>query len=139
MDVDQFAFDLPAELIAQFLPPLRGSSRLLHLSGTNGSLRDLFFSDLPELVQPGDLVVFNDTRVMKARLFAHKETGGKVEILVERVLAERRVLALMRASHAPRPGARLQLAPGMHAVVLERQGEFYLLEIVGECTAYEMM
>jgi len=139
MDVDQFAFDLPADLIAQFPPPQRSSSRLLHLSGATGAVRDLSFSELPELLAPRDLLVFNDTRVMKARLFAHKDTGGKIEILVERVRTERQVLALIRASHAPRPGARLHIAPGVEARVLEREGELYLLEIVGNCTAFEMM
>jgi S-adenosylmethionine:tRNA ribosyltransferase-isomerase len=139
MDVDQFAFDLPADLIAQFPPPQRSSSRLLHLSGATGAVRDLSFSDLPELLAPRDLLVFNDTRVMKARLFAHKDTGGRIEILVERVRTERQVLALIRASHAPRPGARLHIARGVEARVLEREGELYLLEIAGDCTALEMM
>jgi S-adenosylmethionine:tRNA ribosyltransferase-isomerase len=139
MDVDEFAFDLPADLIAQFPPPQRGQSRLLHLQGTTGEVRDLNFSDLPELSRAGDLLVFNDTRVMKARLFAHKESGGKIEILVERIVAERRVLALIRASHAPRPGMRLHIAAGVDADVIERNGEFYLLELIGDRTALEVM
>jgi S-adenosylmethionine:tRNA ribosyltransferase-isomerase len=139
MDVDQFAFDLPADLIAQFPPPQRGSSRLLHLHGATGAVRDLYFSDLPELLQAGDLLVFNDTRVMKARLFALKSSGGKIEILVERVVADQRVLALLRASHAPRPGARLHVAAGVDAEVIERDGEFYLLELTGDRSAREVM
>jgi S-adenosylmethionine:tRNA ribosyltransferase-isomerase len=139
MDVDEFAFDLPDELIAQFPPLERGHSRLLHLDGAGGELHDLNFSDLPGLLQPGDLLVFNDTRVMKARLFAHKESGGKIEILVERIVAERRVLALIRASHAPRSGTILHIAPGIDAEVIDRSGEFYLLELAGEHTALEVM
>jgi S-adenosylmethionine:tRNA ribosyltransferase-isomerase len=139
MDVDEFAFDLPDELIAQFPPLERGHSRLLHLDGAGGELHDLNFSDLPGLLQPGDLLVFNDTRVMKARLFAHKESGGKIEILVERIVAERRVLALIRASHAPRSGTTLHIAPGIDAEVIERSGEYYLLELAGGHTALEVM
>ncbi len=139
MDVDQFAFDLPADLIAQFPPPQRGQSRLLHLMGASGTLRDLAFSDLPDLVQPGDLLVFNDTRVMKARLFARKHSGGKVEILVERVVADNRVLAQVRASHPPRPGSLLRVAEAVDAEVLGRNGEFYLLQFTGQRTAQEMM
>jgi S-adenosylmethionine:tRNA ribosyltransferase-isomerase len=139
MDVDEFAFDLPADLIAQFPPAERGASRLLHLDGARGELHDLNFSDLPGLLQPGDLLVFNDTRVMKARLFAHKESGGRIEILVERIVAERRVLALIRASHAPRNGASLHIAPGIDAEMIERNGEFYLLDLVGGYTALEVM
>ena len=139
MDVDEFAFDLPDELIAQFPPLERGHSRLLHLDGAGGELHDLNFSDLPGLLQPGDLLVFNDTRVMKARLFAHKESGGKIEILVERMVAERRVQALIRASHAPRSGTTLHIAPGINAEVIERSGEFYLLELAGGHTALEVM
>src|SRR4051812_36523771 len=127
MDVDEFAFDLPADLIAQSPPVERGRSRLLHLDGARGELHDLNFSDLPGLLRPGDLLVFNDTRVMKARLFAHKASGGKIEILVERIVAERRVLALVRASHAPREGATLHIAPGVDAEVIGRSGQFYLL------------
>jgi S-adenosylmethionine:tRNA ribosyltransferase-isomerase len=139
MDVDQFAFDLPADLIAQFPPPQRGQSRLLHLQGDTGAVRDLLFSDLPGLLQPGDLLVFNDTRVMKARLFARKESGGKVEIMVERVVADDKALAMLRASHAPRPGSRLQVADGVDAQVLERAGDMYLLQFSGGCRTLEVM
>ena len=139
MDVDQFAFDLPAELIAQFPPPQRGRSRLLHLDGALGAIRDYHFSDLPQLVQPGDLLVFNDTRVMKARLAARKDTGGKLEILIERVIADRRVLAMIKASHAPRPGNVLRIADAVEAEVLERDGQFYVLQFSGDRTAHDAM
>jgi S-adenosylmethionine:tRNA ribosyltransferase-isomerase len=139
MDVDQFAFDLPAELIAQFPPPQRGASRLLHLNGATGVVRDHHFSDLPQLLQPGNLLVFNDTQVMKARLTARKDTGGKLEILIERVIAERRVLAMIKASHAPRPGSWLRVADAVDAEVLERDGELYVLQFSGDRTAQEVM
>lgn len=138
MDVDQFAFELPDELIAQFPPPQRGQSRLLHLDGTTGAVRDLAFSALPDLVRPGDLLVFNDTRVMKARLSARKETGGKVEILVERVLADDEVLAMVRASHAPQPGSRLAVGEGVDALVLDRTEDLYRLRWLG-ASAFEVM
>src|SRR3954447_3626419 len=139
MDVDQFAFDLPADLIAQFPPPHRGQSRLLHLAGDTGLVRDLRFCDLPELLEAGDLLVFNDTRVMKARLFARKESGGKVEILIERVVSDGKVLAMIRASHAPRPGSRLRIADGVEAQIVERDGELYLLQLSGVGAALEVM
>ncbi|HUI59124.1 MAG TPA: S-adenosylmethionine:tRNA ribosyltransferase-isomerase, partial [Steroidobacteraceae bacterium] len=103
MRLEQFDFNLPDELIAQYPPERRGMSRLLHLGGAGGGMRDLVFQDLPDLMRPGDLLVFNDTRVLKARLFGVKPTGGKVELLIKRVLSERRALALMRASHPPSP------------------------------------
>src|SRR3954470_17926349 len=139
MDVDQFAFDLPADLIAQFPPPHRGQSRLLHLEGDTGLMRDLRFCDLPDLLEAGDLLVFNDTRVMKARLFARKESGGKVEILIERVVSDRKVLAMIRASHAPRARSRLRIADGVEAQIVERDREMYLLQFSGSCGALEVM
>src|SRR5262245_38781339 len=128
MRLDQFDFDLPPELIAQHPPAQRGESRLLHLDGVDGAIRDLAFADLPALIAPGDLLVFNDTRVIKARLFGEKSTGGKVELLIERIVDSKRALALLRASHAPQPGADLMIAGTIPARVLERRGEFYLLE-----------
>jgi S-adenosylmethionine:tRNA ribosyltransferase-isomerase len=139
MHLDQFDFDLPTELIAQHPPERRGQSRLLHLDGSSGCLRDLVFRDLLELAAPGDLLVFNDTRVIKARLFAEKSSGGKVELLIERVLGPKHALALLRASHAPRSGAVLKLAGTAQVKVIERRGEFYLLEFGGGLTVLEWL
>jgi len=122
MHVADFDFDLPDELIAQFPPALRGGSRLLHVEAS-GTLHDRRFCDLPALLRPDDLLVMNDTRVIKARLFGHKESGGKVELLVERVLDERDALAFIRSSHAPRPGSRIRLADDVAAEVLARQDD----------------
>ncbi|HRK77922.1 MAG TPA: tRNA preQ1(34) S-adenosylmethionine ribosyltransferase-isomerase QueA [Thiobacillus sp.] len=122
MHVADFDFDLPDELIAQFPPALRGGSRLLHVEAS-GMLHDRRFCDLPALLRPDDLLVMNDTRVIKARLFGHKESGGKVELLVERVLDEHDALAFIRASHAPRPGSRIRLADDVAAEVLARQDD----------------
>lgn len=127
-----FHFELPPELIADYPLPERAASRLLGLNGRSGALRDGRFSDLPTLLAPGDLLVLNDTRVMPARLFGRKETGGKLELLIERVLDERRALAHVRASKSPRPGSRLKLEGGVAARVEGRDGEYFLLAFEGE-------
>ena len=127
MQLSDFRFDLPPELIAQHPLPGRGDSRLLALDGSNGALRDWHFADLPALLRPGDLLVFNNTRVMRARLFGQKVSGGRVEILVERVLAQDQALAQIRASKSPKPGARILLGGGETLEVLGREGDLYLL------------
>jgi len=127
-----FHFDLPDELIAQYPTAERTASRLLCLDGNSGALADRRFCNLPQLLRAGDLLVFNDTRVIPARLFGQKETGGKVEVLVERVLDERRVLAHVRASKSPKPGSHLTLEGGVNAEMLVRQGELFELALSGE-------
>lgn len=122
MRVADFDFDLPDELIAQFPPAVRGGSRLLHVEAC-GTLHDRWFGDLPTLLRPDDLLVMNDTRVIKARLFGTKESGGKVELLVERVTGEFDALAFIRASHAPKPGSRIHLAEDISLEVLARQDD----------------
>ena len=131
MQLDAFDFDLPGELIAQHPPAQRGESRLLALNSADGALADRRFSDLPQLLRPDDVLVFNDTRVLKARLFGRKSSGGRVELLVERVLDHRRVVAQVRASHAPPPGSVLTLTGGAEVRVLAREGGFYRLEFLG--------
>ena len=124
--VDDFDFDLPPALIAQHPAPQRSGSRLL--DGTGARPVDLRFTDLPGLLAPGDLLVFNDTRVIKARLFGEKPTGGAVEALIERVLPAcdgqtHEVLAHLRASKSPRPGSTVRFADGaFEAEVLGRGG-----------------
>jgi S-adenosylmethionine:tRNA ribosyltransferase-isomerase len=105
MRLADFDFDLPDELIAQYPPAERTASRLLQLDGTN--LTDRRFTDLPDLIRSGDLLVFNNTRVMAARLYGRKATGGRVEILLERLLASDHALAHIRASRAPKIGSTL--------------------------------
>ncbi|MFL1465919.1 tRNA preQ1(34) S-adenosylmethionine ribosyltransferase-isomerase QueA [Marinobacter sp. DUT-3] len=112
MNVSDFHFDLPDELIARYPLKERSASRLLSLDGLSGETRHLRFTDLPDLLQPGDLLVFNDTRVIPARLFGQKETGGQVEVLVERVLGEREILAHVRASKALKEGQKVLLEDG---------------------------
>jgi len=122
MQIADFDFDLPDDLIAQFPPAVRGGSRLLHVEAS-GTLHDRWFSELPTLLRPDDLLVMNDTRVIKARLFGTKDSGGKVELLVERVLGEHDALAFIRASHAPKPGSRIHLADDVAVEVVARQDD----------------
>jgi S-adenosylmethionine:tRNA ribosyltransferase-isomerase len=128
MRVEEFDYDLPEALIAQFPPAQRTAGRMLHLDGTTGEFVDHRFAELPDFVREGDLFVFNDTRVIKARLLGTKTSGGKVEALIERVTAPRRALAMVRASHAPLPGQKLAFGNGATAVVIERKDDLFLLE-----------
>jgi len=128
MRIEEFDFELPQDLIAQFPAAQRSASRLLHLDGATGSYGDHFFVDLPTLVRSGDLLVFNDTKVIKARLQGTRESGGKVEALIERIVSPRRALAMLRTSHTPRPGQKFRFGDLAHATMIERQGEFFLLE-----------
>lgn len=123
MRASEFDYALPAELVAQYPAPRRGASRLLHLEA-DGTLHDRTFEDLPSLVDQRDVIVLNDTRVIKARLFGRKPSGGQVEIFVERLLAPRQALALMRAGHAPKVGTEV-LIGDVRAVVEGRDGELY--------------
>lgn len=127
MHLDDFDYVLPPELIAHHPAPERTASRLLHLDGSSGRRADRMFRDLPELVRSGDLLVLNDTRVIKARLRGTKPTGGNIEVLIERVLGAHHVLAQIRASHPPREGTVLHLADGVRAAVLARQGALFRL------------
>jgi S-adenosylmethionine:tRNA ribosyltransferase-isomerase len=131
--LSDFDFDLPPELVAQHPLPERSASRLLEVRpAADGGLADRAFGDIVDLLAPGDLLVFNDTRVLKARFFGVKESGGKVEVLVERVLDERTVHAQVRASKSPPPGVQIRLADAFDVVVGERAGEFYTLHFPGD-------
>lgn len=138
MQRSDFHYDLPDELIAQFPTGNRQDSRLLHLPRGGEEPVDRLFVDLPLLLNPGDLLVFNDTRVMRARLFGTKATGGRVELLIERVLEPRRGLAHIRASKSPRAGSRILLEGGG---VLEVQGRQEDLFVIAACDAdlHELM
>ena len=133
MLISDFDYELPGELIARHPARDRRDSRLLAV--TDG-LADLGFADLPSLLCAGDLLVFNDTRVIKARLSARKATGGKAEILIERVESERAGLAMIRASKSPGPGGRLLLEGGAEAVVTGREEDLFALKFSTDVLPY---
>ncbi|MDD7544011.1 tRNA preQ1(34) S-adenosylmethionine ribosyltransferase-isomerase QueA [Actinobacillus porcinus] len=142
MKVSDFHFDLPDELIARYPKPERTASRLLQLNGENGEIFHRTFSDVLDLIQEGDLLVFNNTRVIPARMFGHKASGGKIEVLVERVLSETTFLAHVRSSKAPKAGAELILGEdklgegnGVRVNMLGRQDALFELEIADKSTA----
>ena len=142
MKVSDFYFDLPDELIARYPKTERTSSRLLQLNGENGKIFHRTFADVLDLVNAGDLLIFNNTRVIPARMFGRKTSGGKVEVLVERVLTEERFLAHVRSSKAPKEGTELILGEdklgegnGIKAVMLGRQGALFELKIIEKSTA----
>jgi S-adenosylmethionine:tRNA ribosyltransferase-isomerase len=124
-----FHFELPGELIAQAPLPKRGESRLLVLDGESGELQDRMFADLPSLLRRGDLLVLNDTRVLPARLHARKPSGGRVELLLERLLDARRALFQLKASHKPKADSVLELPGEARARVIGRDGALFELEI----------
>lgn len=137
MRTSDFNYQLPEELIAQYPLQKRTASRLLHVKG--GSFKDCMFSDLLTLVGPGDLMIFNDTRVIPARLHGHKHSGGKVEVLIERILDEHRVLAHIRASKSPRTGSKLLLEDEVNAEMLGRHGELFELEFKSAQTVLQIL
>jgi S-adenosylmethionine:tRNA ribosyltransferase-isomerase len=125
MKVADFDYALPPELIAQHPAPERGASRLLHLDGRTGEITDRQFADFPDLVDSRDLLVLNDTRVIKARLTGRKSTGGKIELFIERVIGEREALALLRSSHPPLPGGTLIVGNDCTVELLGREGDLW--------------
>jgi S-adenosylmethionine:tRNA ribosyltransferase-isomerase len=132
MRTQDFDFFLPDALIAQHPTNKRNASRLLHLDGDTGQIADKLFTDLPDFLSVGDLLVFNDTRVIKARLFGHKATGGNIELLVERVLDAHNVLAHIRASRAPKAHAKLTLANAFDAEVISRDSDLFHVKFLGD-------
>lgn len=131
MKKSDFDFELPSDLIAQTPLPTRSDSRLLLLDAGVPATQDRMFRDLPDLLRPGDLLVFNDTRVLPARLFGCKESGGAVEILIERVCGSREALAQLRVSKKPKVDSRIVLDDGSILIVLGRDGEFFRLRVDG--------
>lgn len=130
MKVSDFRFDLPERLIAQYPLRERSASRLLHVERESGRRQDRAFADLPELLEAGDLLVFNNTRVIPARLWARKESGGRVEIMIERVVDDHEALVQLRANRKPAPGAHLFVEGQGDLEVLGRKDEFWRLRIV---------
>ena len=129
LSLADFDYDLPPGLIAQFPLPERTASRLLVMDGSH--LEDRRFDNLPDLLRAGDLLVFNDTRVLHARLHGVKDSGGRIEVLIERPVGRHEALAQIRASHAPWPGSRLVLEGGLEVSVVAREEAFFLLRFPG--------
>lgn len=135
MQLSDFHFELPEELIARYPQPERSASRLLCMDRQSGALQHQVFRDLLAELNPGDLLVFNNTKVIPARLFGQKDSGGKVEVLVERILDERRFLAHVRASKSPKAGTELLLEQEARVQMLGRQGELFELALLSDETA----
>lgn len=128
-NLSDFDFLLPPELIAQYPLPERSASRLLCVNRDNDTYQHLNFRDLPNLLIPGDLLVFNDTRVIPARFYAHKISGGKVEILVERILNEGKILAHVRANKPLKIGTPLVINDAVTATIIDRQDNLFIIEL----------
>ncbi|GAB6261632.1 tRNA preQ1(34) S-adenosylmethionine ribosyltransferase-isomerase QueA [Photobacterium sp. R1] len=141
MQVSDFHFDLPDELIARYPQPERSASRLLHLDGNSGDVQHQSFKNVLDLVQPGDLLVFNNTRVIPARMFGRKASGGKLEVLVERLLDDKRILAHVRASKAPKPGTQLLLGENdeFEAEMVARHDALFEIRFNSELTVLEIL
>ena len=139
MKRSDFHYELPDELIARYPASERSASRLLVLGRVDGSLADRSFTDLLSYLQPGDLLVFNDTRVIPARLFGNKDSGGKVEILVERILDAHSCLAHVRASKSPKPGSLIRVEGGGELRMQARRGELFLLQREGEGSLLDLL
>src|SRR6267143_1659314 len=135
--IDEFDYELPSELIAQRPSETRSGSRLLCVGA--GSLADRRFSELPKLLDSGDLLVFNDTRVIKARFAGEKASSGRAEVLIERALSEHEAIAQIRASKPPRAGSAMRLADSIEVRVLAREGEFYRLRFPDGATVFELL
>ncbi len=138
MHISQFDFDLPEQLIAQNPPAVRGSSRLL-VALPNQPISDQMFPDLLNHVAAGDVLIFNNTKVMKARLFGQKASGGKIEALIERVLDDHTALAHIRSSKSPKAGVELIFDGDLHATMLERVDELFKIQFSGSLNVYELL
>ena len=139
MHISDFDFHLPPELIARYPLPTRSQSRLLRVFPQQTHLEHYAFQQLPDLLKAGDLLVLNDTRVLKARLFGHKTSGGQVELLIERIQDSNRALAHIKASKAPKVGSEVILAQDYRLRVLGRQDRLYELELVGAVNFFELL
>ncbi|HXD83805.1 MAG TPA: tRNA preQ1(34) S-adenosylmethionine ribosyltransferase-isomerase QueA [Rudaea sp.] len=139
MKKSDFHYDLPTELIAQAPLAQRSASRLLVANAAAQTFADKQFTDLVEYLNPGDLLVFNDTRVLPARLYGRKQTGGAVEILIERVTGAHEAVAQLGVSKKPKPGGRILLEGGSAFEVLGREGEFYTLRYDGPETLEKLL
>ncbi|AWB64946.1 tRNA preQ1(34) S-adenosylmethionine ribosyltransferase-isomerase QueA [Saccharobesus litoralis] len=139
MLVSDFHFDLPDELIARYPAPNRTDSRLLTLDGNSGEIQHKQFVDMLDLVSEKDLLIFNNTKVIPARLLGQKITGGKIEVLVERVLDEHNLLAHVRANKALKPGNQVVLEGVIQAEMMGREGDLFQLKILNEENVFDLL
>lgn len=139
MRTQDFDFYLPEALIAQHPTKTRSASRLLFLNGKTGKISDQFFVDLPQYLNAGDLLIFNDTKVIKARLFGEKASGGAIEMLIERVIDTHHVMAHIRASRAPKVGTVLLLADAFKAEVIGRNDDLFHVKFIGDMPVLDLL
>lgn len=154
MKLSDFSYELPEELIAYYPAEQRSQSRLLCLNGQTGEIEHRIFSDLPELLNPKDLLVFNDTRVIPARLYGHKESGGKFELLIERIESGNSALVQIKSSKSPRPGTKLyfhergsfeeddseeKAETQWSATLIGKQDNFYKIEFPAEVNISQLL
>lgn len=139
MRTDDFDFELPETLIAQFPPTLRTASRMLHVDPINQQLTDGLFTDLEGYLKADDVLVFNDTKVIKARLYGQKTSGGRVEMLIERVIGEHEAVTFIRASHAPKIGTQIVIADEISLTITGREHNLYKVRFEGSRTVLEVL
>lgn len=139
MQVSDFSFQLPEQLIARHPKAERSSSRLLAMNKATGALSHHIFKQIIDFIQPNDLVIFNNTKVIPARLFGQKTSGGKVEVLVERVLDQQRFLAHVRVSKAPKPGTKLMLEQSAEVEMVQRHDELFELAVCSDEPVLELL
>jgi len=139
MKTQDFDFYLPSHLIAQHPAKERTASRMLYLNSADGNIQDKLFLDFPDTCNPGDLLIFNDTRVIKARLFGHKESGGNVEVLIERVINAQTAYAHVRASRSPKIGSRMRLSDAFDVEVTARHDDLFELRFLSEASVFDLL
>jgi S-adenosylmethionine:tRNA ribosyltransferase-isomerase len=139
MKTQDFDFYLPSHLIAQHPAQERTASRMLCLDGSNGNLTDKMFLDFPAACNKGDLLIFNDTRVIKARLFGHKHSGGNVEVLIERVINQQVAYAHVRASRSPKIGSRIRLSDAFDVEVTARHDDLFELHFLSDVSVFDLL
>ena len=139
MKLSDFHFDLPEHLIARYPTEKRSSSRLMQLDGNSGEVTHKQFTDIVELIDEGDLLIFNNTRVIPARLLGHKESGGKVEVLIERMLDEHSVLAHVKSSKSPKVGSKLILEGTVQAEMVARHDALFELKFLNDEPVLELL
>jgi S-adenosylmethionine:tRNA ribosyltransferase-isomerase len=139
MKTQDFDFYLPSHLIAQHPTQERTASRMLCVDGTSGNITDKMFLDFPDACNAGDLLIFNDTRVIKARLFGHKHSGGNVEVLIERVINQHVAYAHVRASRSPKIASRIRLSDAFDVEVTARHDDLFELQFLSDLSVFDLL